>query len=116
MRSSKIYHNAYFWLENPNNLQDKEYFLACLKKFLDVSIYANQAMITQQPKSKNTIVESGYTFSLMVTFDSKRQHELFKEEDAHKDFVNEVSSLWRKVDVFNTEEVWSNAVYYAQTA
>lgn len=107
MRFKKIHHNAYFWLNNPKDLGEKEYFLACLKKFIDLSSYANQTIVSQPSKTNKAVVDCSHTFCLMITFKNKEEHDLYKEEEAHKEFVKEVGHLWKKVQVFNSEEIWN---------
>lgn len=111
MEDKNFYHNVYFWLNNPLDSNEKEYFLACLKKFLDLSSYTNNAIVTQPAKTQRTVVDNSYTFCLLVAFKNKEEHDLYQNEDVHLEFVKEVGHLWKKVQVFDSVEMWNASVF-----
>lgn len=112
MINKKIHHNAYFWLNNPNDLNEKEIFLTSLKKFIGSSSYANQTVISQSMEGdcKGVIDKCSYNFCLTITFNTQEEHDSYKEEKAYDNFVDEVGHLWRKVQVFNSEEIWKTVL------
>ncbi|WP_010134646.1 Dabb family protein [Ochrovirga pacifica] len=107
MENKKFYHNVYFWLNNPDSEEEKELFLASLKKFLDLSTYAGNTIVSQPAQTSRAVVDNSYTFSLMVAFNNKEQHDLYQTEQPHQDFVNEAGHLWKRVQVFDSFEIWN---------
>lgn len=107
MKDKIFYHNAYFWLNNPLDANEKDYFSASLKKFLDLNAYTASAVVTQPPKTPKGVVNSGYTFCLLVTFKNKEQYDLYQNDNTHLEFVKNVGHLWRKVEVFDSVEMWN---------
>lgn len=99
---SNFVHTVFFWLENPDNSQDRKAFEKSLKKFLDQSKYAKTNFIGVPPKASRDVVDGSFTYSLVVTFDSAEAQEKYQTEEAHLVFIEESSSLWTKVIVYDS--------------
>ena len=105
MKNELFYHNVYFWLKKPSRKKDTDQFLQSLKRFLEVSKYPKSYAITQPANTDRVVVDNSYTYSLLVTFNSKEEHELYQKETVHTAFVNEVSHSWEKVQVFDSVSI-----------
>ena len=99
---SNFAHTVYFWLENPDSTKDREAFITSLKKFMKNSKYANTKFIGKPPKASRDVVDGSFTYSLIVTFKSAEEQKKYQEEEAHLKFVEESSSLWTKVIVYDS--------------
>ncbi|MGY6649026.1 Dabb family protein [Wenyingzhuangia sp. IMCC45574] len=110
MKDRIFHHNVYFWLNNPTDTSEREIFLACLKKFIDLSSYTDKVIVSEPARTPRSVVDSSYTFCLLVTFKSKEEHDLYQEEDVHLQFVKEAGHLWKKVQVFDSLEMWNTNV------
>lgn len=99
---SNFAHTVYFWLENPDSKEDRKAFETSLKKFLDNSAYAKTKFIGKPPKASRDVVDGSFTYSLIVTFDSAEAQQNYQDEAPHKLFVEESSSLWTKVIVYDS--------------
>lgn len=95
-------HTVYFWLKNPDNLDDRQSFLKSLSTFLDTSKFAKTKFIGAPPKASREVVDDSFTFSLIVTFDSPVSQSSYQTEEAHNRFVAECESLWSKVAVYDS--------------
>ncbi|RMB59588.1 Dabb family protein [Dokdonia sinensis] len=98
-------HVVYFWLNRPNNDQDRALFEKSLRTFLNNSAYAQTQFIGAPPKAVRDVVDDSFTYNLVVTFDSSASQVAYQEEEAHKKFVKEASHLWSKVIVYDATTI-----------
>ncbi len=98
-------HTVYFWLNNPDNQEDRTAFETSLQKFLNHSKYAKTKFIGKSPKASRDVVDGSFTYSLIVTFESVEAQQKYQDEASHKLFVEESSHLWAKVIVYDSIEV-----------
>ncbi|MCP9201596.1 Dabb family protein [Gramella sp. GC03-9] len=95
-------HVVYFWLNNPDNAQDRQDFETSLKKFLRNSEYAQTKFIGVPANTPRDVVDNSYTYSLILTFPSKEVQDKYQKEPAHLLFIDEASHLWKKVQVYDS--------------
>ncbi|MCG9970091.1 Dabb family protein [Christiangramia crocea] len=95
-------HVVYFWLKNPENIDDRQAFEASLKKFLRNSKYAQTKFIGVPAQTPREVVDNSYTYSLILSFPSKEIQNKYQQEEAHLKFIDESSSLWEKVLVYDS--------------
>ena len=94
-------HVVYFWFNNPNNEEDKAFFEASLKKFLNSSKYAKTNFIGAPPAATRDVVDDSYTYNIILTFESPAAQEAYQNEDVHLQFIAESKHLWKKVVVYD---------------
>jgi len=97
-------HTVYFWLKNPENIQDRTAIEASLKKFMQNSEYAQTKFVGTPPKATRDIVDDSFTYSLVLTFSSAEEQEKYQTEEAHLIFIEESQDLWEKVVVYDSSE------------
>ena len=95
-------HIVYFWLKNPDDENDRRSFKESLEGFVDNSDYIVSVFIGTPAKTDRIVVDSTYTFSLMVTFNSKADHDSYQVEQGHLTFIEESSRLWDRVQVYDS--------------
>jgi hypothetical protein len=98
-------HTVYFWLANPDNLEDRAAFEQSLQKFLDSSGYAKTSFIGVPPRASRDVVDGSFTYSLIVSFESAQAQQNYQDEAPHKLFIEESSKLWAKVIVYDSKGV-----------
>ena len=98
-------HVVYFWFHNPDNTEEKAFFEASLKKFLNQSEYAKTNFIGTPPKATRDVVDDSFTYNLILTFDSAAAQEAYQNEAAHLVFIEECKHLWKKVVVYDANGV-----------
>ena len=98
-------HTVYFWLHNPNNPDERKAFEASLSAFIDQSPYITTKHIGIPAKTDREIIDTSYTYSLLLTFKDKAAQDLYQEEPAHKQFIAESSHLWSKVLIYDSENI-----------
>lgn len=102
---SNFAHTVYFWLENPDNAEDRKAFETSLQKFLDNSAYAKTKFIGKPPRASRDVVDGSFTYSLIVTFESAEAQKNYQDEVPHKLFIEESSKLWTKVIVYDSKTI-----------
>lgn len=102
---SNFAHTVFFWLENPDNEKDCMDFETSLQKFLDNSGFAKTKFIGKPPRAGRDVVDGSFTYSLVVTFDSADSQQAYQDEAPHKLFIEESSSLWTKVIVYDSKGI-----------
>ena len=102
---SNFTHVVYFWLNNPDSQEDCKAFETSLQKFLDHSQYAKTRFIGKPPRASRDVVDGSFTYSLIVSFESAETQQQYQDEAPHKLFIEESSSLWSKVIVYDSKGV-----------
>lgn len=95
-------HTVFFWLKNPDSLEDRKKFRASLQRFIDNSKYIQSVHIGAPAGTPRDVVDNSFTYNLIVEFDSKEDHDKYQEEDVHKVFVVESHELWERVQVYDS--------------
>jgi hypothetical protein len=95
-------HTVYFWLKDPENIQDRTAIEASLKKFMQNSKYAQTKFVGKPPKATRDIVDDSFTYALVLTFSSAEEQENYQKEEAHLLFIEESQDLWKKVLVYDS--------------
>jgi len=101
-------HTVYFWLKNPDNAADRVAFETSLRKFIDASEFIQTKHIGTPAKTDRDVIDNTYTYSLLLTFVDKATQDKYQEEPNHKKFIEESSSLWKKVIVYDSENTYTD--------
>lgn len=99
-------HVVYFYLNDPDDPEDRLAFENSLKKFLDNSLYAKTKFIGIPAKTIRNVVDNLYTYSLILTFPSKEIQNKYQDEPAHLVFIEESSHLWKSVKVYDSVGIY----------
>ena len=95
-------HVVYFWLNNPDDVEDRQAFEQSLQKFLAASKYAKTNFIGVPAGTPRGVVDGSFTYSLILSFSSKEEQDLYQKEAAHLKFIEESEHLWNKVIVYDS--------------
>ena len=94
-------HMVFFWLKNDEE-KTKKAFLSELRKFIDHVDMIRSQHIGTPADTEREVIDNTYSFSLVLSFDSKKEHDEYQEHQLHKDFIANASSLWEKVLVYDS--------------
>ena len=106
IKNDTFKHTVFFWLKTPDKKADREAFEKSIKKFIDSSLYVQSKHLGVPAKTNRDVVDNTYTYCLQVTFNSKEDHDKYQTEKAHKVFIEESLNLWKKVIVYDSENMW----------
>lgn len=99
----KFIHLVFFWLKNPDDLNDRKAFENAMHKLLNTSKFAHNKHFGKPAATKRPVVDDSYTYCLKVTFNSIEEHDQYQIEPAHKLFIAEAKELWERVLIYDSE-------------
>ena len=105
IESGGFLHSVFFWLKKPNSEEDRKAFEKHLKIFIDNSQYVKSKFIGTVAPSEREVVDSSYTYALVLTFSSKEEQDKYQTEPVHLKFVQDAQHLWEKVVVYDASNL-----------
>jgi hypothetical protein len=94
-------HHVYFWLKNSGNKDDKAKLIEGLKKLSKIQTIKNY-YIGQPAATRRDVIDSSYDVSWLLFFDNAADQDNYQTDPIHLKFVEECSSLWTKVVVYDS--------------
>lgn len=94
-------HVVFFWLKDEET-STMEMFLRELNKFIDGVEVIKSKHIGTPADTDREVIDNTYSICLIVTFDSKEEHDIYQAHQLHQDFIANASELWDKVLVYDT--------------
>ncbi len=94
-------HHVYFWLKNAGNAEDLGKLLAGLKKLSAVTTI-KQFHIGKPADTNRGVIDTSYAVSWLALFDNGADQASYQTDPIHLKFVEECSSLWNKVIVYDS--------------
>ena len=95
-------HVVFFWLKNPDNKKEKRQFENNLNTFIQGIDYIRSRHVGTPAGTDRSVVDNSYTYCLIVSFDSKEDHDAYQEDGIHKKFIDDTAALWEKVQVYDS--------------
>lgn len=97
-------HHVFFWLKNPESNSDFEQLAEGLKKLSKVKTI-QEFHIGKPASTRREVIESGYSLSWLLLFESKEDHDSYQVDPIHLKFVEECAQLWSKVVIYDTVNI-----------
>lgn len=97
-------HHVYFWLKNPDSKEDKAKLVEGLKKLSAVKTI-RMFHIGHPAGTDRDVIDRSYSVSWLVLFDNGKDQDSYQTDPIHLNFVEECSSLWTKVIVYDSVDV-----------
>lgn len=97
-------HHVYFWLENPESLEDLNQLITALKKLSAVSTI-QQSHIGVPAGTRREVIDSSYQVSWCLFFATPEDQDTYQTDPLHLQFVEENKHLWKKVVVYDSIDV-----------
>ena len=94
-------HHVYFWLKNTGNKEDKVKLIEGLKKLSKVRTIKN-FYIGTPAATRREVIDSSYDVSWLLFFDNAADQDSYQTDPVHLKFVEECSSVWQKVVVYDS--------------
>ena len=94
-------HIVFFWLIDDSQ-EVKQKFMKELKGFTGQVEEINKVHIGPPADTNRDVIDNTWSYSLVVTFDSKIEHDIYQEHQAHLKFIENASSLWKKLLVYDS--------------
>jgi len=97
-------HHVYFWLKNAGNAADRDALIAGLRKLSKVSTI-REFHIGAPAGTSRDVIDTSYSVSWMLMFHTPEDQDSYQTDPIHLRFVEECSSLWSKVVVYDSIDV-----------
>ena len=104
MIDNKFIHHVYFWLKNPDSREDRAKLVEGLKKLSKVKTI-KMFHIGQPADTNRDVIDSSYAVSWFTLFNNAADQQSYQVDPIHLKFVEECSSLWSKVVVYDSVDI-----------
>ncbi|HXI01398.1 MAG TPA: Dabb family protein [Sphingobacteriaceae bacterium] len=97
-------HHVYFWLKNP---ADSEEYSRLFKGLQSINKIEPKTLfhLGVPADTDRGVIDTSYAFSLLLIFNSLEEQEDYQNHPNHLKFVNDCSSLWSKVIVYDSIDI-----------
>jgi hypothetical protein len=97
-------HHVFFWLKNDGNTDDLAKLVVGLKKLSEVKSI-QQFHIGKPASTTRAVIDGSYAVSWFTLFANKADQDSYQTDPIHLKFVEECSSLWSKVIVYDSVDI-----------
>ena len=97
-----LVHHVFFWLKNPDSVEDRNALLAGIKKLGEIPGVQGFHVGTAAATEDREVVDSSYAASEILLFDSLEAQAAYQVHPLHQKFIEEHSHLWSKVVVYDS--------------
>ena len=105
-QTKKVFvHHVYFWLHNPDSQEDRNKLIAGLQKLAKAAKTIQQCHIGVPSTTNRDVIDRSYAVSWLLFFKNKAEQDIYQTDPAHLKFIEECSSLWKKVIVYDSEDI-----------
>lgn len=94
-------HHVYFWLKKPITRETRLKFENGLKKLVTIETIVGKHLGTPAATDRG-VIDSTYSYSLLLTFKSKEDQDIYQTHPTHLKFIDECEELWEKVLVYDS--------------
>lgn len=102
MATPAVIHSVFFWLKNPDSVDDRESLIEGLNSLRDIpQIQALHVGVPASTVSRD-VIDSSYQVSELMFFNSVKDQDEYQSHPIHKQFVKDYAHLWRKVVVYDS--------------
>jgi len=97
----EFFHVVFFWLINDTG-EIKAKFEQELRHFIGQVEEIRTSHIGTPASTDRDVIDNTWSYSLILTFDSKEDQDSYQNHQAHLQFIENASSLWEKVLVYDS--------------
>jgi len=94
-------HVVFFWLVDEAMPTRGKFVTEALKYLSEIDVIRTRHL-GRPAGTERDVVDNSYSYCLVVTFDSKEDHDIYQAHEAHQRFIENASSLWTRVQVFDS--------------
>lgn len=94
-------HHVFFWLKNPDNQQQIQTFQKELDTLAEIDLVQFKH-IGQPADTRREVIDSSYSFSLLLLFNSAADQDAYQTHPVHLAFIDRCKHLWDRVLVFDS--------------
>lgn len=95
----RFVHMVFFWL---NDGVDADEFIKTTGKFISQVKEVNSYHLGKPAGTPREVVDNSYSVSLVVTFDSKEDQDIYQSHPVHVQYVEDNKDKWNKVQIYDS--------------
>jgi hypothetical protein len=104
-KAKQLTHHVFFWLKNPSSKDDRDKLIEGIRTLEKIESVRDLHVGVPASTEKRDVVDSSFSVSELIFFDSVDGQNLYQEHPIHVKFVEECSHLWDKVVVYDSMAV-----------
>jgi hypothetical protein len=93
-------HSVYFWQKEGLSAADIEAFKKGLQSLTTIET-VRQAYVGEPAGTDRPVIERGYTYGMVLSFDDQAGHDVYQDHEIHERFRQECSPYWSKVLIYD---------------
>lgn len=97
-----IAHHVLFWLKADTTEEQKAAFRASLQTLENIEVVKTFHIGTPAPIER-AVVDTTYTFSLILFFEDLAAHDVYQVHPLHKAFLDEFKQYFEKVIIYDAQ-------------
>lgn len=94
-------HHVYFYLNNPESMEDRDKLVEGLNKLATVSTIQKHYIGFPASTDREVIVKD-YAVSWMCFFNNLEEEEMYQKDPIHLKFIEDYGHLWATVKVYDS--------------
>lgn len=98
-------HHVFFWLRNPSSTADRDKLIEGLRGLSKIETIRELHIGVPASTEKRDVVDNSYSVSELMFFDDVQGQNTYQDHPLHKKFVENYSSLWEKVIVYDSIDI-----------
>ena len=98
-----LVHTVLFWLRKDITESDRQCFFKEVDELREISCIRDFHMGIPAKTPPRPVVDDSYDCAITVTLDSLDAHDEYQLDPLHKSFVDQCSSLWERVVIYDFE-------------
>ena len=98
-----VRHSVYFWLDESLTDEQKSAFEDGLRALFEIDVVQRGNFATAAATPERPVTQNTFDYALFLEFDSVEQHNAYQSHDDHHVFVDNFSSWFKEVRVYDTE-------------
>lgn len=102
---SQVIHHVFFWLEKPSSKEDLSKLVAGLKTLENIETVRKVYIGVPASTESRDVVDASFSASELLFFDDLAGQKIYQDHPIHLKFVEDCSSLWKKVIVYDSVSV-----------
>ena len=96
-------HSVYFWLKNPDNLENTNAFEIAIRKLIRTNPQATSNHFGKAAETEErAVVDNSFTYFYMMIFSDLETQNAYQTDPTHKLFIKEAAHLWERVIVYDS--------------
>jgi Stress responsive A/B Barrel Domain len=103
--SKPLLHHVFFWLKNPDSAADKQELIKGLKTLAAIPTIRQIHIGVLASTEKRDVVDTSWDVSELMFFDDAAGQKVYQDHPIHEAFVKNYAHLWKKVIVYDAQNV-----------